>query len=508
MAMELRQSLKLTQQLIMTPQLQQTIKLLQLSRLELIDTIQEEMEINPLLDDSIVDMEFTGAEVESTETAAPEMDSAQALEASYPVENIDREAETPDDGRAGDDFNWEVYTSSQAGRVRYESEARETPSFENFLTKEEDLTEHLMWQLRLMDFNEDEIAIGTEIILNLNEDGYLTVSVEEIASSSEKNLEQVERVLERIQDFDPPGVAARNVRECLLIQIRALNLENNIVKEIVSNHLTLLENKNYALLSRKLGCSIDDILEAVKVIVDLQPRPGRLYHIEPPRYITPDIYIYKEEDGFLITLNEDGLPRLKINNLYKEALNGSQDVGSEAKQYIQEKLRSAMWLIRSIHQRQRTIYKVTESILKFQKDFFEHGISHLKPLILKDVAEDIQMHESTISRVTTNKYVHTPQGTLSLKFFFNSAIGRSDGDSMASESVKAKIRQIVHNEDPTRPYSDKKIVELLGEEGISIARRTVAKYREAMGILPSSKRKNPYFNVNRNSKETSVDDSQ
>ena len=499
MAMELRQSLKLTQQLIMTPQLQQTIKLLQLSRLELIDSIQEEMEINPLLDDAGVEIELSGPDEAEPIQDVPEMDSAQALEASYPVEKIDRESETPDDGRPDDDFNWEAYTSSQPGKIRYESEARESPSFENFLTKEEDLTDHLMWQVRLSDFSEDEIGVCTEIILNLNDDGYLTVSVEEIAASRGKDPDQVEKILERIQEFDPLGVAARNVRECLLIQIRALNLDDSIVQDIVSDHLGLLENKNYALLSRKLGRSINEILKAVEVIVELEPRPGRLYHTEPPRYITPDIYIYKEDDGFLILLNEDGLPRLKINNLYKEALNGSQDVGSEAKQYIQEKLRSAMWLIRSIHQRQRTIYKVTESILKFQREFFEHGISHLKPLILKDVAEDIQMHESTISRVTTNKYAHTPQGTLSLKFFFNSAIGRSDGDSMASESVKAKIRQIVQKEDPTKPYSDKKIVEMLSEEGISIARRTVAKYREAMGILPSSKRKDPYFNVDRNS---------
>ena len=501
MAMELKQSLKLSQQLIMTPQLQQTIKLLQLSRLELIDTIHEEMETNPLLDESGPEMD-PGSEDGSKQPSEdqPAGDLTQAMESPFLPESPPG-MDTPDqhEQQTGESFDWEAYNDSFSHKAPYEFEASEAPSFENFLSKEEDLSDHLLWQLRLSDISDDQMIIGAEIIGNLNEDGYLTSTVEEIAAEVEQTVEEVERVLGVIQEFDPPGVAARNVRECLLNQMRILEIHNPIAEKAVAEYLDLLENKNYALLSKKLHCSLDDIHSALGVITHLEPRPGRLYQTEPPRYITPDIYIHKVEDGFVITQNEDGLPKLKVNSLYREALSGSQAVAPDAKQYIQEKLRSAMWLIKSIHQRQRTIYKVAESILKFQREFFEHGIEHLRPLILKDVAEDISMHESTISRVTSNKYAHTPQGIFNLKFFFNSAIGRSDGDSMASESVKAKIRQVIQGEDPGKPFSDNKIVELLEKEGINIARRTVAKYREAMGILPSSKRKDPFAKTGKES---------
>jgi len=241
-----------------------------------------------------------------------------------------------------------------------------------------------------------------------------------------------------------------------------------------------------------MGKSNEEIRMALDIITQLDPKPGRLFSGERPQYISPDIYVYKIGDEYVIMLNEDGLPKLRVNSLYKKALEGGKSITADTKEFLQEKLRSAIWLIKSIHQRQRTIYKVTESIVKFQRDFLDQGISQLKPLILKDVAEDINMHESTISRVTTNKYVHTPQGVFELKFFFNSAINRVHGDSIASESVKEKIRKIIQEENRRKPLSDKNIVEMLKTEGIDIARRTVAKYREMLGILPSSKRKDPF----------------
>jgi RNA polymerase sigma-54 factor len=251
-----------------------------------------------------------------------------------------------------------------------------------------------------------------------------------------------------------------------------------------------LENKNYKKIAKDLGISIDHVVSAVNVIKCLEPKPGREFSTEEPHYIIPDIYVYREGDDFKIVMNDDGLPKLRINRVYKEAVSNGTEISKEAKTYLNEKMQSASWLIKSIHQRQKTIYSVMESIIKFQREFFLKGITQLKPMILRDVAEDIEMHESTISRVTTNKYAYTPQGLFELKYFFNSSISRSNGeDSMASASVKDKIKQIIDHEDPQHPYSDKKLTELLEKANINIARRTVAKYREMLHILPSSKRK-------------------
>jgi RNA polymerase sigma-54 factor len=308
-----------------------------------------------------------------------------------------------------------------------------------------------------------------------------------VAFEAGVGIEFAEKVLKKVQSLDPPGVAARDLRECLLLQARHLNADLPEVVAIVERHLKHLESKNYAAIARDLKIPIEQVVKAVKVIAAFEPKPGRAYTSEEAQYITPDVHVQKIGDRYVVVLNDDGLSKLRISGMYRQALkNGS---AGAAKEYIQDKLRSAVWLIRSIHQRQRTIYKVTESIVKFQKDFFDKGIAYLKPLILRDVAEDIGMHESTVSRVTTNKYVHTPQGIYELKFFFNSAIARTGGDEIASEAVKNHIKQIVAAEDPKRPHSDQKIVELLKGQNIEIARRTVAKYREVLGILPSSKRK-------------------
>ncbi len=483
-AMELKQTLKLAQQLIMTPQLQQAIKLLQLSRLELLETVAQELEQNPVLEESQYD---------------PEEDSAADFQES---EGDVLGKADPDEmrveERAREDVNWENYMDEFSSRSLASTyEAKDSPSFENFLSKEEGLQDHLMWQLLLTRLDEDEERVGAEILGNINEDGYLASSLEEVSESARVPIAAAERVLEKIQNFDPPGVGARDLQECILIQMRILGIDEPLVVDIVRDHMDLLEKKNYVLLAKKMGTTGEEIRRVVEVITQLDPKPGRQYSSERFQYISPDVYVYKLGDEYMIMLNEDGLPRIRINTLYRDALEGKQSLGTETKEFLQNKLRSAVWLIKSIHQRQRTIYKVTESIVKFQRDFLDYGISQLKPLILKDVAEDIGMHESTISRVTTNKYVHTPQGVFELKYFFNSAINRVEGESIASESVKEKIRKIVSDEDHVRPLSDKRIVEILKTDGIDIARRTVAKYREMLGILPSSKRKDPFARMNR-----------
>jgi RNA polymerase sigma-54 factor len=297
----------------------------------------------------------------------------------------------------------------------------------------------------------------------------------------------MEAVLKVIQQFDPLGVASRDIQECLITQAVELFPAEDLVHEILENHLDMVEKGRFKPLAKKLKVSLDEVARAISLIRKLEPKPGRAIDDDPPHYITPDIYVYKMDDEYVIVLNEDGLPKLKVNNFYKDSL--GKDGSSEAKEYVQTKLRSALWLIRSIHQRQRTIYKVTESIVKHQKGFLDSGITNLKPLVLRDVAEDVGMHESTISRVTTNKYVHTPQGVYELKFFFNSGINRVHGQAVASEAVKERIAHIVSEEDPGKPLSDQTIADLLKKENIDIARRTVAKYREMLGILPSSRRR-------------------
>ena len=479
MSLGLRQQLKLTQQLVMTPQLQMAIKLLQMSRLELMDTVQQELEQNPALEEMIETLEdkMPG---DSSEDGAEPPDKSQLSEVSI------------EDKIHEDHVDWSNYLDeyNSAGKITFETEKRETPSYESFITKKESLKDHLLWQLLMSHPNPEEEEIGSLIIGNLNEDGYLDMSVSELAAASSAELETVETVLALLQTFDPIGVCSRDLRECLLIQAKFFSLDNTIVTQVIEGHLHHLENKNYKAIAKALQAGIEDVLKAVKIIQDLEPKPGREYSDEEPHYITPDIYVYKFENESIITLNEDGMPKLQLNSFYKNAIKEDGGVQENVKDYLQEKMRSAAWLIRSIHQRQKTIYKVMESILKFQKEFFEKGISHLKPMVLRDVAEDIDMHESTISRVTTNKYAHTPQGIFELKYFFNSSIKSDMGGSVSSASVQDKIRQLIENENTKKPYSDEKLSQILKEDlGINIARRTVAKYREIMRILPSSKRK-------------------
>ena len=302
-----------------------------------------------------------------------------------------------------------------------------------------------------------------------------------------------ERTLRRIHQLEPKGCGARDLQECLLIQAAALK-DNRapLLSLILKRYLKLLESKNLPAIARELKLNLSEVVDASRLLAKLDPKPGRNWSGEDAQYITPDVFVYKLGEEYTVVLNDDGLSKLRISAMYRAALRNGAGQNPKAKEFIQDKMRSAQWLIRSIHQRQRTIYKVTESIVKFQRDFLDKGIAYLKPLILRDVAEDIGMHESTVSRVTTTKYVHTPQGIFELKYFFNSSIARVAGDDIASEAVKNHIKQIVAAEDARTPYSDQKIVELLRAQGIDIARRTVAKYREVLGVLPSSKRKRYY----------------
>ncbi len=478
MELGLQQNLILTQQLVMTPQLQQAIKLLQLSRIELAEMIQEEMEQNPALEEEntqeIAENKITAKEKDTT----PNEDEA-------PVKEVTIEE------KVRSDTDWENYINeyNSTGRIYTESESSEAPNYEAFTSAKKTLKDHLQWQLMLSGLTQDEEKIGHMIIGNLDKDGYLCINVSEIADALNCDVNQVENVLSKLQSFDPSGVCARDLCETLLIQVKQLGIDNTIIVEIIKNHLKNLENRNTKKIAKALKISVDDVRAAVKIIQYLEPKPGRKFSTEEPAYITPDIYVYKHGDDFKIVMNDDGLPKLKINRFYKDAITNGRKISKDTKNYLNEKMQSASWLIKSIHQRQKTIYLVMESLLKFQKEFFEKGIAYLRPLILKNIAEDIEMHESTISRVTTNKYAYTPQGLFELKYFFNSSIKRTGGHDMSSASVKEKIKVLIKNEDPIKPLSDDKLASILQNSNINIARRTVAKYRKVLNILPSNKRK-------------------
>ena len=480
MVLELKQAPKLVQQLVITPQLQQAIRLLQLTRLELVDLISQEMKENPLLEE-----EEEGRELAESEAPVEEQEERE------PIPEPEHTPEVKGTGEGSDEFDWENYleNSNLIPFQKSSQDGEERPSFENFLTKRTTLTDHLHWQLQLSRFTDQEHEAGTWIIGNLDEDGYLKISLEDICSETNLPMEMVERVLRKIQLFDPVGVAARDLKECLLIQLEQLSQRDPLAEKIVSEHLSLLKNRNYPAIAKQLGVSLDRVNRAASLISKLDPKPGKAFGGEVVQEIIPDVYVYKVEGDYVIYQNDEGIPRLRINSLYRDILNGSRLSPEGERRYIQDKLRSALWLIRSIHQRQRTIYKVTKSIVKFQREFLERGIQFLKPLVLRDVAEDIQMHESTISRVTHNKYVHTPQGIYELKFFFNAGITSTQGETMASESVKNLVREIIAKEDPKKPYSDEKLVQILQGMNIHIARRTVSKYREMMKILSSNERR-------------------
>lgn len=496
MALGMTQEIRQVQRHVMTTEMQQAIRMLQLSHLELLEEINQEMEQNPLLeeDDGLHLME-SGAE-NGALSSQEERDSF--LDGDGGNRNTE-EAQVTVREEEGTGFDWdsylEEYSSAPMGQDSYFFEEREAPNFENFIAQPSSVKENLLWQLRMSALGHDQMALGALIIGSLAPDGYLRVSLDELIENISKEdgsaftLEEAEATLKIIQHSEPLGVACRDLRECLLLQAVELYPACEPLHDLIENYLDKLGEQSQSWLMRKLNCNEEELLEALEFLRSLNPTPGGHIDTEEPQYITPDIYVHKLDDEYVVELNEDSMPRLKISSFYR---NNYTAESSEVKRYVQEKRKSAEWFIKAIYQRQRTIQKVTSSIVRFQREFLDKGIAYLKPLVLRDVAEDVGMHESTISRATTQKYVHTPQGVFELKFFFNSSISRSGGDSLASEAVRDKIKKIISAENQSRPLADQTIAEMLQDENIDIARRTVAKYREMMGIPTSSRRRRKF----------------
>ncbi|MED5436265.1 MAG: RNA polymerase factor sigma-54 [SAR324 cluster bacterium] len=561
MAMQMKMQMKMSQQLIMTPQLQQAIKLLQLSRTELEELIEQTLIENPVLEEGIDMDTFPNKTNDSAETA----ETAESPEVVADTEDFETARENEQENNDQDEIDWQQYIEQveqfggyQERRYNIASDDEDSPSIEATAAQTESLADHLVWQLDMQELTPLEYRTGAFLIGNIDDDGFLVTSVRELLESQrdlydqinqsyikgelaelpeidadlldlkfqtgkttqkKKNKKEdnadfeeyeiipeeeskkpevsaaacsfVEHVLGIIQHFNPNGVGARSLQECLLIQLDILGESENLCSRIVKHDMPLLESKDLKKIARRQKQDLEQVIESYRLIMSLEPKPGREFIPNPSHhYIIPDVYIYQKDNEYKVALNSAGMPRLRINNYYKDLSNTMEDDGSLTKDYILEKVKAGQWLLKSIEQRQKTIYRVTKSILRFQKKFFEHGINFLRPLVLKDVAEDIDVHESTVSRITTNKYVHTPQGIFELKYFFTSGIDQGRGDAVSSKRIKDMIMQMVQKEDLKSPYTDLQIADILERQsGIKVARRTVAKYREALNILPSNKRK-------------------
>jgi RNA polymerase sigma-54 factor len=561
MAMQMKMQMKMSQQLIMTPQLQQAIKLLQLSRTELEELIEQTLIENPVLEEGIDMDTFPNKTDDSPETP----DTAESPEVVAGTEDFETARENEHENKDQDEVDWQQYIEQveqfggyQERRYNSGSDDEESPSIEATTAQTESLADHLVWQLDMQELSPLEYQIGAFLIGNIDNDGFLVTSVRELLESQrdlyheinkgykngelpelpeieadllelkfqtgkttqkKKNKKEdvpdfeeyeqipeeepkrplvsaaacsfVEYVLGKIQQFNPNGVGARSLQECLLIQLDILGESENLCTRIVKHDMPLLESKDLKKIARRQKQDLEQVIESYRLIMSLEPKPGREFIQNPSHhYIIPDVYIYQKDDEYKVALNSAGMPRLRISNYYKDLSNTLVDDGSLTKDYILEKVKAGQWLLKSIEQRQKTIYRVTKSILRFQRKFFEHGIHFLRPLVLKDVAEDIDVHESTVSRITTNKYVHTPQGIFELKYFFTSGIDQGRGEAVSSKRIKDMIQQMVQKENLKSPYTDLQIADILERQsGIKVARRTVAKYREALNILPSNKRK-------------------
>ncbi|MGL1930964.1 MAG: RNA polymerase factor sigma-54 [Desulfotalea sp.] len=475
MGLELRQQQKLSQTLVMTPQLQQAIKLLQLNRLELAEELRTEMRENPTLEEDLSQNkpEKTNSlsSTEEPSSGKKELDVTERVEIGNKIGEID----------------WDSYANNFDSNFSFSREkpAADAPSQFDFISEKPGLLAHLQWQLAHCELDEDEWMIAIYVLGNLNRYGFLEVDLDGIQVGAECTADEAEYILEVVQDLDPAGIAARNVSESLYLQLERLGKKDSLAAEIVTEHMSLLETKDVKAISKATGKKRPEINRAIDFIIDnLTPFPGLPFSNDDTNYIVPDVYVRSIDGDLLVTLNTDEIPKLKLSDHYTK-LAKSKEIPSESKKYIVEKMRSAEGFMKSIHQRHQTILKVMNSILKFQRDFFTHGTSHLRPLILRDIAEDIEMHESTVSRVTSNKYVHTPLGIYELKYFFTTAIASKDGSGdLAAEAIRLRIKKIIQEEDKAKPLSDNKLSELLAKENIKLARRTVAKYREQMQIPP------------------------
>jgi RNA polymerase sigma-54 factor len=470
MAISQRLHTKLVQKLILTPSLQQAIKLLPMSTLELSELLNQEMVENPMLEE-------TPSEQQEQAEAAPEKPE---------------EKPTPEKGDTWDDQDYEYFFGDYLDdgyRPRTPTEVKELPPIENTLSTAASLSDHLLWQLSMQTNDPALRTIGEAIIGNLDDDGYLVATVDELSSMGPWPTDDVERSLKLVQAFDPIGVAARDLQESLLLQLRHSGHTGTPVERIVTEYMRLLQNHQIPELAKKLGISIDELKQHVEIIQHLDPKPGSRYNPSQSQYVIPDVYVVKVEEQYVAVLNEEGLPQLRISPVYRRLLDKGGENTDETRAYVKDKFRSALWLIKSVEQRQKTIHKVATSIINFQRDFLDHGIEYLRPLVLRDVANDIGMHESTVSRVVTNKYMHTPQGVFEMKYFFHSGISSSYGEAVSSVTIKQRIRKIIEQEDARKPLSDSKIVSMLQKEGLDLARRTIAKYREELKIPTSNQRK-------------------
>jgi RNA polymerase sigma-54 factor len=481
MALEQKLSLKLSQKLVMTPSLQQAIKLLQMTRMELDTLLTQELVENPVLEESA---EAESAEEEAPrEEPAPEPPTNGDLDHTQSMENIDLDAYFGD--------YWEGSGTSSM------MEERDEPPIENSLTREPDLYDHLLWQLHMAEIGPRQREIAELIIGNLDPDGFLVATPEEIVAMGDQtggdySLAEVEEALAIIRSFDPPGIACANLQESLLLQMDLKGVPPDaLARRMIQEAWDLFLRRQFPAVAKKLGVELAELEEEVELVRTLETHPGRQFSTDRPHYIEPDVFVRRVGDEYVIQLNDDGLPRLRVSRAYRRMLQTMRGEGrhNEAQQFIKDKIRSAVWLIKSLDQRQRTIYKVAASIVRQQNEFLDKGIEHLRPMVLRDVAEDIGMHESTVSRVVSNKYIHTHRGLFPMKFFFHSGIDREYGDNISSLTVKRKIEQLIQAEDPKRPLSDSELMRILNREGIQIARRTVAKYRDELSIPSSTDRK-------------------
>lgn len=477
----MRQSLdlRLSQRLALTPSLLQKIELLQLNKLELQEMLNEELMENPILE------EVVEAEV-PRELSLDERPNEEAPVKETLPETRERDSFEEIDFR----YFFDEYLDS--GYKNREVEDPERPSFETFLTRPPSLEDHLTWQLGLTEVQPRISELAKQIIGNLNEDGYLLLTIEELCQDTECTVEEANEALKVIQGFDPTGVAARDLRECLMLQLQAIGMKDSLPMRIVDEHLHLLENHKFKEIAGRTNSSFEDVLRAVDTIKHLIPKPGQKYNSQKATYVQPEMTIAKINDEFVVLQNDEGMPQLRLNAGYKDLLK-SNGVTGETKAFLREKFRSAVDLLRSVNQRKQTIYKVCVAIVNRQREFLERGPVALHPMLIKDVANELGVHSSTISRVVTNKYVDTPQGVMELRKFFTMGVENPDGEELSIVQVKLKIKKLIEDEIKTKPYSDNQLGQLLRRDNVFITRRTVAKYREQMQIPGSRERKIGYL---------------
>lgn len=468
--------LRLSQQLAMTPQLQQAIRLLQLSTLELQQELQQALESNPLLEQIDTHEEIDTRETQDSET----LDTADALEQKEMPEELPLDA------------SWDtIYTAGTPSSTSGDYIDDELPIYQGETTQT--LQDYLMWQVELTPFSDTDRAIATSIVDAVDDTGYLTVPLEDILESmgdEEIDIDEVEAVLKRIQRFDPVGVAAKDLRDCLLIQLSQFDKTTPWLEEarlIISDHLDLLANHDFRTLMRVTRLKEDVLKEAVNLIQSLDPRPGQSIQTGEPEYVIPDVLVRKHNGHWTVELNSDSIPRLQINQHYASMCNNARNDGDS--QFIRSNLQDAKWLIKSLESRNDTLLRVSRCIVEQQQAFFEQGEEYMKPMVLADIAQAVEMHESTISRVTTQKYLHSPRGIFELKYFFSSHVNTEGGGEASSTAIRALVKKLIAAENPAKPLSDSKLTSLLSEQGIMVARRTVAKYRESLSIPPSNQRK-------------------